>query len=197
MRNNYLKYYKYFCNDAKTYFFYKTSPRYFTCKHMYTETVASTKYKNKVMNNYHSVENAFFQTQYGDKIASFKNNAMLIFIIRQMAHSEQLPVHIIGTMHNHKDIYMPTNYKEFLDMLDMVTALKISFLAGEDAIKFTISTDNLFNIIKVSTSVFHPENLSSETILLQLQSRINDGIRCLDIFEDIEKVIIKEPNLNF
>ena len=114
-----------------------------------------------------------------------------------MAHSEQLPVHIIGTMHNHKDIYMPTNYKEFLDMLDMVTALKISFLAGEDAIKFTISTDNLFNIIKVSTSVFHPENLSSETILLQLQSRINDGIRCLDIFEDIEKVIIKEPNLNF
>ena len=162
---------------------YATSKRYFTHKVLSTEIVQSKKHKINILKNYNARELSSIVTQSGNNMGDFEYNARLFFIMQKLTNTEEFPTYIIGRFNDKSERKMSENYIDFLEEIKSVNKLYINFLVGEDKLKYEMSVDNFLNVIIISTSVFHPEEISTRNILALLNGKINEGIRDLDLIE--------------
>ena len=86
---------------------------------------------------------------------------------------------------------MPENLIEYKEKIQDVNHLKITFLVGENKLHYTITVDNFLNIITITTSAYHPEELGTFNILKLLSGKINEIIRYVEISEQLQLSLTK------
>lgn len=167
------------------------SKKYFTHKVLCTEIVESKKYRSKLFNRYKSEEKSYVTTFCGDKPGDFLYNALILFAIQKIANTEEYPVFVTGKTKNGKEIVMPENIIEYKEKIQDVNYLKITFLVGENKLHYTMTVDNFLNIITITTSAYHPEELGTFNILKLLCGKINEIIRYVEISEQLQLSLTK------
>lgn len=163
-----------------------TSKRYFTYKVLYTKTTQSENHKINFLKNLNAKEKSYIVTNSGNNYGDFKYNALLFFIIQKLTNTEEHPTHIVGKLKDKTKKTLSENYLEFINEINDVNALQIDFLVGKDKLKYTMTVDNFLNIITISTSIFHPEEINTTNLLKLISTEINNGIKYLDLIDEIQ-----------
>lgn len=160
---------------------------YFSHKIIHTGLYPSTKYKNAMLNRYASTENSYAQIFESGENATFEYNCLLFYILQKLTDRENCPTRAIGILPTGAELAMAEDIETFKEQIAYINAIEIRFMAGEAKVRYHLSVDRIMNIVKISIRRFHPEELTSSNILKLLTTKLNEGIRFLNMYENLQK----------
>ena len=154
-------------------------PIFFSFSPQKTAIIPSQAHKFLLLNKYNSIEKTYVTVKNNDLIANYEELALLLMAIKNIGTTNKYKP-IIYTLNDKKEkIEMPDNIYRFLHKVKEASVLFIEIKIGlhKTPFKFIIK-DDTHNVI-VETKIYHPDELSSETILKSLSHRINKEAKLL------------------
>lgn len=141
--------------------------------------MASTSYKTKIANRYHSIEAADIRVKDRGQKPTYQTLALMLFAIRRLGKTKESEPSVF-TVHNGEEKVLSVKLSEFVTQVMDTDSLYVKVKIGEKETPFCFSIMRGDDRVHVTTRVYHPKNLSADNILTLLAPRINAQMRQLD-----------------
>ena len=141
--------------------------------------MASTSYKSKIANRYHSIEAADIRVKDRGNKPTYQTLALMLFAIRRLGKTKDSEPNVF-TVHGGEEHVMPTRLSDFIVKIMDTDTLFVKVKIGEKETPFCFSIMRGDDRVHVTTRVYHPKELSADNILNLLAPRINTQLRQID-----------------
>ena len=141
--------------------------------------MASTSYKSKIANRYHSIEAADIRVKDRGNKPTYQTLALMLFAIRRLGKTKDSEPNVF-TVHGGEEQIMPTRLSDFVAKIMDTDTLFVKVKIGEKETPFCFSIMRGDDRVHVTTRVYHPKELSADNVLNLLAPRINTQLRQID-----------------
>lgn len=141
--------------------------------------MASTSYKTKIANRYHSIEAADIRVKDRGNKPTYQTLALMLYAIRRLGKTKDSEPTVF-TVHGGEEVVMPIKLSDFVVAIQETDTLFVKVKIGEKETPFCFSIMKGDDRVHVTTRIYHPKDLSADNILNLLSAKINAQMKNLD-----------------
>ena len=141
--------------------------------------MASTSYKTKIANRYHSIEAADIRVKDRGNTPTYQTLALMLFAIRRLGKTKESEPSVF-TVQGGEEKVLSVKLSDFVNEIVDTDTLYVKVNIGEKETPFCFSIMRGDDRVHVTTRVYHPKDLSADNILNLLSAKINVQMRQLD-----------------